>query len=80
MNWIDVKDQLPRDGEIVLVIHPVLSPLESPLCTSVFNWIFQGIFYRQNGWKVFFSPSNPYNQSPYVTHWMPLPEFPCEKD
>ena len=73
--WIDVQNQLPHDGEEVLVVSTIYDP-DSFLCQRHKNWIFIGKFFRTEGWYVTGKERN----NTYVSHWAPLPNIPKYKD
>lgn len=65
-QWIDVKDQLPEDGQIVVVFDPYNHPTVWPA-----KWNQVGRTFDSNGgW---------FNKDE-ITHWMPLPPPPKSKE
>ncbi len=68
MEWISVKDRLPENDEAVLVFVPDV------VCMG-------RIFNRERGWEHFpCSCCEVFIWSHEVTHWMPLPKGPDEKE
>ena len=67
MEWISVEDELPTDGEYVLVYHLNDDHI------SVGYFESENIsFYTDDGWET----EIPWAQHGRVTHWMPLPNKP----
>lgn len=69
MNWIDIRDQTPKEGEIVLVYqdntqHPQYNILVLMYFDSAFRDIVNDEGDYEDGVYLF------------VTHWMPLPANP----
>lgn len=62
-GWISVKDELPKDGEWVLMGSSTHDFVETGLCLE----------------KKFVNPDLNYLPRPTVTHWMEMPEPPKEK-
>lgn len=64
MEWISVKDRLPKDKEDVIVF--------STYRGIFLNWRFNG------EWAIMLNPvlKVPYP----ITHWMPLPDPPKEDE
>ncbi len=73
MKWINIQDDLPKDGDQVLALVNSYFPFDNPLVQKRSNKIFQGSFNRCRGWNIKFCPEDY-----YVTYWMPLPEKPEE--
>lgn len=65
MNWISVKDRLPEDGQVVLVIMPKGTVT------------LGGIRKKTQTWDVFLDMAI-WTAEP--THWMPLPAPPKEEE
>ncbi len=68
MKWISVEDQLPHDGDYVLVYY--FNDIEiyrfwttSDKRRKIQDWGFE-------------DPSGFCFESQKITHWMPLPEIP----
>lgn len=72
MEWISVKDRLPEDDIIILVLSEICIPEDNYLKQKKGYWIFEGKFNRMFGWFIYFHPENLQK----ITHWMPLPELP----
>ncbi len=78
MEWISVKDQLPDDGQYVLVYH------SDDFHITVGYFESDNVrFYIESDGKKFYTDSGweteiPWAQKGSVTHWMPLPEPPKE--
>lgn len=69
-KWISVKDQLPKDIEVVLVwSNTSLQPTVAYYFQG--DWLYHSI---NNG--QFWLSKEPHIQ---ITHWMPLPEPPITK-
>jgi hypothetical protein len=67
MNWINVDDQLPSEGQWIIYHAPdIFDPEISPQM-----WIGQ---YDPSD-KVFYSARGFFGGGE-VTHWMPVPELP----
>lgn len=64
MTWINVKDRLPVEGKWVL------------LGSSTHEFVDTGIYFEGK----FVNPDLDYLHRPTVTHWMPLPKAPEEKE
>lgn len=77
-EWISVEEELPLNGETVLLL--VNSCWPDPYTDRVIiensSKIFTGRFSRCSGWDIYFCPVIRRR----VTHWMPLPEAPNGKD
>lgn len=75
MEWISVEDELPEDCESVLVYcrHGYQDTVHVAFCDIDENEWYIQLEYPPGFYK---------NERPhianlnYVTHWMPLPEFP----
>ena len=66
MKWISVEDRLPEKGECVLTFEPhCIDNPDKGICCSV---VGSGFTDKKS------------NGTPWVTHWMPLPEPPKEKE
>jgi len=70
MDWINIEDQVPEDGQLVLTYFDILdnkieiSRYKNLLGTE--DEIFgHNMFHNRSGWL-----------TDDVTHWMPLPEPP----
>lgn len=78
MKWIDVKEQLPQEGQAVLVFQTypkgtMFNCLQYPLCRC--NYVV-----AEFGWKnEFYYSGTGMNTVKHVSHWMPLPEEPKEQ-
>lgn len=70
MEWISVKDRLPKSSLWVLVAYK----------TSKRQCLMMEIAYLQNyfGYQDWYTTEAKYNTVEGVTHWMPLPELPKE--
>lgn len=64
MEWISVKDRLPKHGELVIVFNANKDYL---------NGIFVSYIERHGNWR---GPFDDFED--LITHWMPLPEPPME--
>jgi hypothetical protein len=72
MEWIDVKDQLPKETGRYFILSRWHSPVfvnnipmkEGVACVSNFS--------QKKGWGLDFDNFE-------VTHWMPIPPLPSEK-
>ena len=76
MGWIRVDERLPddeRDGETVLAIVSGKPHENITLCQAI---MLAGYF-GEEGWLV---NEYPEWERPVVTHWMPLPELPKNKE
>jgi hypothetical protein len=74
MNWISVKNQMPKAGQMVIVTVNTTPP-----CTSISEHYF-------DGWAMLTLADEHRSDSPLfsdydmeITHWMPLPE-PCKEN
>lgn len=70
-KWISVKDRLPEDDDLVLVIASG-KPHEN---ITLDNAIELATFSMDEGWILEMLPEW---EDPKVTYWMPLPEPPKE--
>lgn len=68
MNWISVKDQLPKDKQAVLVID------ENGKMYSATGHPFDAIIDKDLAFTTFFCDCC--YRHPPVTHWMPIPKGP----
>lgn len=66
-EWISVEDRLPELNKIVLIFCRS-GPLKDHIC-------FIGKL-TKDGYEYFTNLSGQEIYSEYITHWMPLPEFP----
>lgn len=68
MEWISVKDRLPKAGQWVLVVYKA----------SIRQCLMMKIAYLQNyfGYADWYPTDATYKTVKGVTHWMPLPELP----
>ncbi len=74
MEWISVDDDLPKNGEQVLVlIEGYFCTTDSYLGQKRSHRVFQSTFHRYKGWETPFSP-----EGCWVKYWMPLPKPPQE--
>jgi len=70
-EWISVKDRLPKDDEVVIVMRYGDPDKEYSLAVYISdagNWCiqpFRGVWYHSRS---------------YVTHWMPWPEPPEQEE
>lgn len=62
MQWISVKDQLPKDDQNVLFIHTSLHNLPNT------GWYEEGMGFIPHGFHI--------SMIAEATHWMPCPEAP----
>lgn len=67
MNWISVKDRLPDEFKTVLA-----------LCRD--GGMFVGRLTSWHRWEIFTAMKSTKVVSRTVTHWMPLPALPVEKE
>lgn len=73
MEWISVKDRLPGDGDkmVLAVVNgkreniTFCNAIELACCSSDEGWILEAY---------------PELEDMHVTHWMPLPDLPKEKE
>ena len=73
MEWIKKCDQLPKEGEYVL-IHP-------PYRCTVFSEEPRHVVRWKNGRFIYYSNNYIQNVSwKDITHWMPLPQNPKQED
>jgi hypothetical protein len=72
MSWIDVKDKLPNEGELVLVYAP-----ECFINNETENGYTFGMM-DKNGLMAYAIGGYDcgYTSAMIITHWMPLPEPP----
>lgn len=70
MQWIDVQDQLPKDGVEVWVCVLASYPSNGEYLQNI------GKFYRANGWKtaISFDPCNLGGMQ--IHYWCPKPTDP----
>ncbi len=81
MKWISVKDRLPEIGMVCLLY--ITYPKD-----TMFNCLANPLnrdFHRVGGLRYdgkFISYEDHYSENgiEYVSHWMPLPELPHQKD
>lgn len=68
MNWISVDDKLPLEGQKVLLFRPKAfeKPFRDPIM-KIATYAGENIFIGSHFQHV-------------VTHWMPLPQPPVEKE
>ena len=72
--WTKVEDDLPADGEEVLVLaRGVFGDEKYPLRQRVSNRVFDGSFLRQEGWSF----NGTRSQWPVIA-WAKRPEDPKE--
>lgn len=70
MKWINIEDQTPEDGQVVITYFGVLNnPIEistyKDLRGTDDEQFGRNMFHNKNGWL-----------TDDVTHWMPLPDPP----
>ncbi len=76
-NWISVKDRLPDNMQIVLVIHEIGADYEFQVTVCRFEG---DDFISESGLNLTYhlDQCDPDDSEFPVTHWMPLPEPPKE--
>ncbi len=74
MEWISVKDQLPEDGEYVLIYN--FTDYPKGIQCAVFIKEFSDEFGDLNRWQSQDGGTFVYSEWNEVTHWMHLPEPP----
>lgn len=75
MEWINVQEQLPLDGEQVLGLIEGYFPNENdPLYQRRSFRMFQCCFFRTIGWSIPFCPDRG-----WVKYWMIKPDFPMSQ-
>lgn len=66
MNWISVKERLPRNGHLILV------------CTN--NNIYHITCRGSDFWNKLINGNEESFGATFITHWMELPEPPQNKN
>ena len=72
MDWIKIEDQLPEDGSRVITYFEhtgVEISMYKNLKGTEDEMFGHNLFYNKSGWL-----------TDDVTHWMPLPEPPKQKE
>ena len=82
MEWISVKDELPKEGVQVLVCsmhengskEPSIAMLDrfDPSYSNTITWYIKGAPWRGGNWD-----KEPDRSS--ISHWMPLPKPPPQQ-
>lgn len=72
MEWISIKDRLPKEDCPVLIIVSG-QPAENITLVDAYEL---GSYYAGDGWCV---EAYPWWENARVTHWMPLPAPPKEE-
>lgn len=70
MKWISVKERLPEIDLYVLIFCPKSSIQIASLQRRCDSYNLQWILDQ---------PCDEYSADGFVTHWMPLPDFPEDK-
>lgn len=65
MEWISVKDRLPTDGALVLVVYH-----------GVVQFLTYAYDSEKEQWNPVFGPEGDEMPASFVTHWQPLPDPP----
>ena len=73
-EWISVENRLPKKGDRCLICINFGSPFIEP---SVHDAQFTGSTFRRGRAKVAVAGTS--DDDPVVTHWMPLPDLPEQK-
>lgn len=79
MDWIDVAERLPEDGETVIVFGRRKQALPGmafnrEMVTTTFRINLKGTPFSKSSLR--YSCTNGFYKMNYVTHWMPFPDPP----
>ena len=71
MDWIPVTDRQPEYAKYVLLWFVTVDPKNSGVIIGQLSAHEEGKFWDSSGM---------YRDWSFISHWMPLPESPLEKD